>query len=98
MKLDLTKLHDQFKRQYHGSEASKLSELRDIPPVAGAIIWARQIESQLSSYLKRFEDVLGKGWELYSEGQKLASESATFKKKLDTKMASFLDLKVIKAF
>jgi dynein heavy chain 1, cytosolic len=35
--------------------------------------------------MKRVEDVLGKGWELYSDGQKLADESTTFKKKLDSK-------------
>ncbi|KAI6101817.1 dynein heavy chain, N-terminal region 1-domain-containing protein [Pisolithus sp. B1] len=33
------------------------------------------------------EDVLGKGWELYAEGQKLQSKSAAFHKKLDRDMA-----------
>jgi hypothetical protein len=59
--------------------------MRDLPPIAGAIIWARQIERQLVTYMKRVEDVLGKGWELYAEGQKLQSESGAFRKKLDTK-------------
>ena len=59
--------------------------MRDLPPIAGAIIWARQIERQLSTYMKRVEDVLGRGWELYAEGQKLQSESTAFKKKLDTR-------------
>jgi len=49
--------------------------MRDIPPIAGAIIWARQIERQLQTYMERVEDVLGKGWEHYAEGQKLQSES-----------------------
>jgi hypothetical protein len=35
--------------------------------------------------MKRVEDVLGKGWELYAEGQKFQSENASFHKKLDTK-------------
>jgi dynein heavy chain 1 len=48
-----------------------MSEMRDLPPIAGAIIWARQIERQLLIYMKRVEDILGKGWELYAEGQKL---------------------------
>jgi len=56
-----------------------------LPPIAGAILWARQIERQLSTYVKRVEDVLGRGWEYYAEGQKLQSESNAFKKKLDTK-------------
>jgi Dynein heavy chain, N-terminal region 1 len=59
--------------------------MRDLPPIAGTIIWARQIERQLLTYMKRVEDVLGKGWELYAEGQKLQSESAAFRRKLDTR-------------
>jgi dynein heavy chain 1 len=35
--------------------------------------------------MKRVEDVLGKGWELYAEGQKLQTESAAFRRKLDTR-------------
>src|ERR1700753_3114180 len=62
-----------------------MSQMRDLPPIAGAILWARQIERQLLMYMKRVEDVLGKGWELYAEGAKLQSESLTFKKKLDTR-------------
>ena len=62
-----------------------MSQMRDLPPIAGAIIWARQIERQLVTYMKRVEDVLGKGWELYAEGQKLQSESTAFRKKLDTR-------------
>ena len=59
--------------------------MRDLPPIAGAVIWARQIERQLTTYMKRVEDVLGKGWELYAEGQKLQAESTAFRKKLDTR-------------
>ncbi len=75
----------QFKTQYRYSEAYHMSQMRDLPPIAGAIIWARQIERQLLTYMKRVEDVLGKGWELYAEGQKLQSESSAFRKKLDTR-------------
>jgi len=62
-----------------------MSQMRDLPPIAGAIIWAREIERQLSTYMKRVEDVLGKGWELYAEGQKLQTESTAFRRKLDTR-------------
>ena len=34
-----------------------MSQMRDLPPIAGAIIWARQIERQLLTYMKRVEDV-----------------------------------------
>ncbi|KAG9008851.1 hypothetical protein FRB94_012820 [Tulasnella sp. JGI-2019a] len=85
VKDDIKRLHDKFKTQYRFSEAYHMSQMRDLPPIAGAIIWARQIERQLSTYMKRVEDVLGKGWELYAEGQKLQVESGSFRKKLDTK-------------
>lgn len=62
-----------------------MAQLRDVSPIAGAIIWAKQIEKQLNTYMRRVEDVLGKGWELYAEGAKLASESAAFRRKLDTR-------------
>ncbi|PWZ01334.1 cytoplasmic dynein heavy chain 1 [Testicularia cyperi] len=85
VKADIKALHDKFKAQYRPSEANHVSQMRDVPEIAGAIIWARQIERQLNVYMKRVEDVLGKGWELYAEGQKLQSESETFRRKLDTR-------------
>ena len=48
-----------------------MAQMRDLPPIAGAIIWVRQIKRQLLTYMKRVEDVLEKGWELYPEAQKL---------------------------
>lgn len=62
-----------------------MSQMRDLPPISGAIIWARQIDRQLQTYMKRVEDVLGTGWELYADGQKLQTESTAFRKKLDTR-------------
>ncbi|TDL28910.1 hypothetical protein BD410DRAFT_738739 [Rickenella mellea] len=85
VKEDIKRLHDKFKTQYRFSEAYHMAQMRDLPPIAGAIIWARQIERQLLTYMKRVEDVLGKGWELYAEGQKLHSERDAFRKKLDTR-------------
>ncbi|KAH9964086.1 dynein heavy chain, N-terminal region 1-domain-containing protein [Lactifluus volemus] len=85
VKEDIKRLHDKFKTQYRYSEAYHMSQMRDLPPIAGTIIWARQIERQLLTYMKRVEDVLGKGWELYAEGQKLQAESAAFRRKLDTR-------------
>jgi hypothetical protein len=85
VKEDIRRLHEKYKTQYRFSEAYHMSQLRDLPPIAGAIIWARQIERQLTAYMQRVQDVLGSGWELYAEGQKLASESTSFKRKLDTR-------------
>lgn len=67
------------------SQVAVLSRQRDMPPAAGQILWAKQIERKLASNMKRVEDVLGKGWELYSEGSKLQTESNSFKRKLDTR-------------
>lgn len=46
--------------QYPQSKCSRISLVRDLPPVAGSIIWAKQIDHQLTAYLKRVEHVLGK--------------------------------------
>ncbi|CAH7676642.1 dynein heavy chain, N-terminal region 1-domain-containing protein [Phakopsora pachyrhizi] len=62
-----------------------MSQLRDIPPISGAINWAKQIERQLLTYMERAKDVLGRGLENYSEGLRLANDSNNFLKKLDTK-------------
>ena len=84
VKHDIAALHERFKQQYGHSEAHAMAQLRDLPPVAGAIIWARQIEEQLNGYMKKVEDVLGQDWTLHTEGQKLHAESTMFRKKLDT--------------
>lgn len=62
-----------------------MSKLRDIPEIAGSIIWARQIERQLDVYMKRVSDVLGQGWENYPDGAQLQKESEAFRRKLNTK-------------
>ncbi|KAH0545547.1 hypothetical protein FGG08_000378 [Glutinoglossum americanum] len=85
VKLDIASLHERFKQQYGHSEAHAMAQLRDLPPVSGAIIWARQIERQLNAYMKKVEDVLGDEWALHAEGQKLQAESDLFKRKLDTR-------------
>ncbi|KAF2103413.1 dynein heavy chain [Rhizodiscina lignyota] len=85
VKDDILQLHERFKQQYGKSEAHAMASLRDIPPVSGAIIWARQIERQLDAYMKKVEDILGENWALHAEGQKLQNESSMFRKKLETR-------------
>ena len=85
VKNDINALHERFKQQYGHSEAHIMAQLRDLPPVAGAIIWARQIENQLDGYMKKVESVLGQEWALHTEGQKLEAEGNLFRKKLDTR-------------
>ncbi|KAI9667857.1 MAG: hypothetical protein M1821_000676 [Bathelium mastoideum] len=85
VKHDISSLHERFKHQYGNSEAHAMAQLRDLAPVSGAIIWARQIERQLNGYMRKVEDILGVDWALHSEGQKLQAESDMFRKKLDTR-------------
>ncbi|XP_039279680.1 dynein heavy chain, cytoplasmic [Nilaparvata lugens] len=84
VKDDIEALHEKFKVQYPLSKSSRMSFVRDLPPVAGSIIWAKQIDRQLTAYLRRVEDVLGKGWENHIEGQKLKADGDSFRLKLNT--------------
>ncbi|XP_064623935.1 cytoplasmic dynein 1 heavy chain 1-like isoform X3 [Lineus longissimus] len=84
VKDDIENLHEKFKVQYAHSKSCRMSRVRDLPPVSGSIIWARQIERQLSAYMRRVEDVLGKGWENHVEGQKLKADGDSFRLKLNT--------------
>jgi dynein heavy chain 1, cytosolic len=85
VKNDIAALHERYKQQYGGSETQMMSQLRDIPPVAGSILWVRQIEAQLNNYMKKVEAVLGQDWTLHTDGEKLHAESEMFRKKLTTR-------------
>lgn len=82
---DIKALQNKFKQSYQYSQASIMSNVIDVPPVSGAIIWAKQIERQLDTYLKRVGDVLGPGWEQHLEGRKLQEIGKAFKEKLNTR-------------
>jgi dynein heavy chain 1, cytosolic len=85
VKSAIAALHERFKQQYGGSEAQMMAQLRDIPPVAGAIMWVRQIEAQLQAYMDKVQAVLGEDWMLHTEGEKLQTESQLFRRKLTTR-------------
>lgn len=84
VKEDIKILHDKFMQPKSSAEALVFSRVRDIPSVSGSIIWAKNIERQLGLLMKKVEYVLGSGWELYAEGQKLKQEEIAFRKQLDT--------------
>ncbi|TKX19773.1 dynein heavy chain [Elsinoe australis] len=85
VKNDILALQERFKHPYGHTETHAMAQLRDLPPVSGAIIRTKQIERQLDIYMSKVEDVLGKDWAMHVEGGKLQAESAQFRKKLDTK-------------
>jgi hypothetical protein len=60
---DVHRLEEKFKMQFASSEAEQMCNLRDLPSLSGAVIWVRQIEKQLDTYMKRVEDVFGRGWD-----------------------------------
>ena len=78
------RLQEKFTQRYEQSEARITATLRDIPPVAGKILWARQIERQLRLLMQRMEDVLGAGWEKHVEGRQLKSVCDELLRNLDT--------------
>uniref|UniRef100_T1JGT9 Dynein heavy chain, cytoplasmic n=1 Tax=Strigamia maritima TaxID=126957 RepID=T1JGT9_STRMM len=84
VKDDIEALHEKFKVQYPQSKSCRMSHVRDLPPVSGSIIWAKQIDRQLTAYMRRVEDVLGKGWENHVDGQKLKNDGDSFRLKLNT--------------
>ena len=84
LKDDVETLHEKFKVQHNQSKACKIYHVRDLPPVTGSIIWAKQIDRQLTAHMRRVEDVLGKGWANHVEGQKLKAHSDSFQAKLNT--------------
>ena len=63
---------------YKSSEAYHLAQMRDVPPIAGAIIWAREPTTHVHEARGR------RPREMYAEGRKLEAESAAFVRKLDT--------------
>ncbi len=86
VKSDIAKLHQKFKEQYPHTLNCKMSELRDIPPISGHIIWAKSLKRQLDSFLKRLESVLGKGWENHVQGRELKNDGDAFSAMLETEV------------
>ena len=71
VKVSVTAIQEKFLKSYDGSATQTLANLRDIPPFAGKIMWARLLENQLDLLTTQMEQVLGKGWEQEVEGRLL---------------------------
>ncbi|KAG5186150.1 dynein heavy chain [Tribonema minus] len=80
-------LADKFSQRYDDSGAKMVAGLRDIPPLSGKILWARQIERQLQLLMQRMEAVLGAGWEQHAEGRQLRATCDVLLSNLSTDAA-----------
>jgi len=81
---DIAVLEKRYQQQYGHSQSYVMAQLRDLPPVAGSIIWAKTIERQLDSYLQKVEDVLGPAWEQHMSGRAVLAETSRLRAQLDT--------------
>ena len=86
VKDDVIKLQNKFKLRYDESNECIIAELRDVPPLSGRIIWAKQIENQLNLLMARIKNVLGHGWEEHNEGKKLKEVCDELNNYLDTQV------------
>eukprot|EP00127_Corallochytrium_limacisporum_P003948 Clim_evm33s155 gene=Clim_evmTU33s155 len=80
---DLQRLQQRFQRQYATSDAARTSEMRDIPGIAGAIIWANQLRNRVELYKRRMRMVLGEGWENHIEGKAIYEQADLLLSRLD---------------
>jgi len=79
------KLQSKFTRKYEDSPAARISRLRGIPPVAGKILWARQMERQVNALMEQMGSVLGPNWGLQLEGRQLSKSGDELLAKLDAR-------------
>ena len=88
---DIQALKVKFLKQYENTEDFRICKSRDIPPISGAVIWAKQIKRRLNKYMKRVEDVLGAEWSDHPEGRSLKETSIMFEKHLNTEITQITD-------
>lgn len=79
------KLQSKFTLKYESSSAARISKLRGIPPIAGKILWAKQMERQVNALMARMGDVLGPNWGQHLEGRQLRKSGDELLAKLDAK-------------
>ncbi|EPX73119.1 dynein heavy chain Dhc1 [Schizosaccharomyces octosporus yFS286] len=64
-------------------ELFAMHQLRDIPPVSGAIMWSSQVTRRLQKYCSQLDVILGDDLTTYNEGTRLKSEAQSLQKRLD---------------
>eukprot|EP01064_Diplonema_japonicum_P034641 TRINITY_DN7253_c0_g2_i1.p1 TRINITY_DN7253_c0_g2~~TRINITY_DN7253_c0_g2_i1.p1 ORF type:complete len:4818 (+),score=1605.91 TRINITY_DN7253_c0_g2_i1:85-14538(+) len=96
VKHDMDALKEKFTAKYENSEAKSMSRVGNLPVVSSNIIWAKAIERQLQTYMKRVEDVYGRGWDrLKSMRKKSDGTQGTVSGywTLDEQLAEFIGVK-----
>lgn len=79
------KLQSKFTLKYESSAAARISRLRGIPPVAGKMLWAKQMERQVHTLMERMGNVLGPNWGQQLEGRQLRKSGDELLAKLDAR-------------
>ena len=82
---DVDGLKDACTKRYEGSNAAIVASLRDLPPLGGKILWARQMERRLHAQMARLSDVLGgdKAMERHPRGRALRTVADELLRHLD---------------
>ena len=79
------RLQSKFTLKYESSSAARISRLRGIPPIAGKILWAKQMERQVNALMDRMGNVLGPNWGQHLEGRQLRKSGDELLSKLDAR-------------
>jgi dynein heavy chain 1 len=79
------KLQSKFTHKYESSSSAHISRLRGIPPIAGKILWAKQLERQVHLLMERMGNVLGPNWGQQLEGRQLRKSGDELLAKLDAR-------------
>ena len=81
----IQKLQSKFTHKYETSQSRSLATIRGIPPIAGKIMWAKQMERQVNFLMKKMADVLGEQWGQMLEGRGLRRAGDELIAKLDAR-------------
>jgi dynein heavy chain 1 len=81
----IAKLQSKFTHKYETSASAEIARLRGIPPVAGKILWAKQMERQVHTLMERMGNVLGPNWGQLLEGRQLRKSGDELLAKLDAR-------------
>lgn len=79
----ITQLREKFLKKYINTDTSVLCKVRDVPVVAGGVIWTNQILKKLNKYMEQMADVLGEKWVDYPQGAKCKETCEAFKAHLN---------------